>query len=293
MRAGGSAPRLLVVLGAGGRLGQALLPHLLDTTEHVVGVSRTRPAHTPSGAHWRVFDATDRQQSILAANTFAEMSRACGDIVVIDLLLDRSTVTAMRRTIRAAAGFICLLGERASSHGRRLSLVAASSTAVLAPWVFQTPYGLAKRRQLRHYASSGFPGAALLLPQLVTATDRTRGTGLTWTFDQAAHQIAEIVHHRHGTDRTFTVHVPEESAAPVQRPARQLPDGIREALRWGVRRLLTQPDSPHAHRQVSHALLALTPPVLRRRVDHHRAPVTLVRGLARNSGVHTRRMTPR
>ncbi|MGK5496741.1 hypothetical protein [Streptomyces sp. URMC 125] len=212
---------------------------------------------------------------------------------MVDLLLDRSTVTAIRRTIGAAASFTCLLGERLSGSGRRLSLVAASSTAVLAPWFLQTPYGTAKRRQLRRYASSGLPGAVLLLPRLAASANDTRETGLTWTFDQAAHQVAEAVRRRHGTDRTLTVYVPEAATASARQPTRETLGDIREALRWGTRRILTQPESPHVHRQASHALLALVPPVLRGRVDHHGAPTNLVRSLARSSGIHVRRMTPR
>ncbi|MFP8884627.1 NAD-dependent epimerase/dehydratase family protein [Streptomyces mangrovi] len=293
VRAGDPAPRLLVVLGAGGRLGQVLLPRLTGTSDLTVGIGRTRPVHTPPGAHWHVLDVTDRQEADLAARSLVDVSRACEEVVVVDLLLDRSTVTAMRRTIRAAAGFTCLLGERLSGSGRRLSLVAASSTAVLAPRFLQTPYGTAKRRQLRRYASSGLPGAVLLLPRLTATANGTRETGLTWTFDQAADQLAEAVRRRHGTDRTFTVHVPEEATALVRQPTRKALGDIGEALRWGTRRLITQRESPYVHRQASHALLALAPTVLRRRIDHHGAPTNLVRGLARSSGVHVRRMTPR
>lgn len=273
--------KLVVVLGASGRLGRELLPHLADETDRsavVVGVSRSKPRTLVPGMRWQLFDLTDERHVDLATQALTGMSTVCEEVVVVDAALDKSSVSAMRRSIAATVPFVELLASRAAVHGRPLSVVLASTTAVLAPWLYQTPYGLAKRRQLAQYGRAGLSGSAFLLPSLVH--DPAVGQ---WTFATAVKLIAETVA-ANSPDRLNLVVPPPSQAEEIQwHPG--------EALRGGpallVGRAWRRADCPHTHRASSRALLNATPPWFRRRIDHHLAPEALVRSFAQRHGLQT------
>ncbi|WKU04473.1 hypothetical protein [Micromonospora sp. HUAS LYJ1] len=124
----------------------------------------------------------------------------------MDVVLDRRGVDAMHRSIRGATEGVLQLRTEFRAAGQETTLIAASTTAVLAPGLYQTPYGLAKRRQVVTYARSGVAGAALLLPQLGPGTGTASKPQPTWSFGQAAQTLVSAVSAapHHG----FTVRVP-------------------------------------------------------------------------------------
>lgn len=274
--------RLVVVLGASGRLGGELLPHLIDETDQsavVVGVSRSKPNTLPRGIRWQLFDLADGHYVDLATRALSGMSTVCADVVVVDAVLDKSSVWAMRRSIAATAPFVELLASRAAVHGRPVSVVLASTTAVLAPWLYQTPYGLAKRRQLAQYGRASLSGSAFLLPSLVRE-DPAVGQ---WTFATAAKLIAEAVVADSPEKLSLVVPPRKQADHTDWRPGAAL----RSAPALLVERAWRNADCPHTHRASSHALLSATPPWFRNRVDHHSAPDALVRSFAQRYGVPT------
>lgn len=160
-----SVSPVLVLLGASGRLGCAVQPLAVAAGFHVVAVARTPPAQPKSGSstQWIGADLTVvRDRARVAAVT--NRTASSGPIYVVDVVLDRRGVDAMHRSIRGATEGVLQLRTEFRAAGQETTLIAASTTAVLAPGLYQTPYGLAKRRQVVTYARSGVAGAALLLP---------------------------------------------------------------------------------------------------------------------------------
>jgi putative NADH-flavin reductase len=161
----------VIVLGAAGRLGRELLPLLADGSHTTVGVVRDRkPDLTRPDLHWMQVNVTERelwQRSLLALSGIASMYDRT---VVVDLVLDRTTVSSMRRSITDATDYVHELIGVIEERGSTPLLVAASTTAILAPQLYQTPYGLAKRNQVEVYAA--LPAAQImLLPVLKPPAD--------------------------------------------------------------------------------------------------------------------------
>lgn len=210
-------------------------------------------------------------------------------VVLVDLLLNRTTVTTMRTSLTAASSYVLGLDEWLATSGQSTSLVAASTTATMAPWLYQTPYGLAKRRQLTHYAASGIRGTAFLLPSLNETANASEKAGPRWSYSETARKLAAAI-----TWQTTTyarVNEPFRLVVPDQ-PTRQVAINTRESLFRTAKGLLATHlylmlghwDSPHQHRKASHHRLAVTPPSLREHVDHHTAPPRLLRRLKRSLG---------
>ena len=187
---------LVIVFGAGGRLGRALLPILAAGPWVVVAVARNeKPPDPPSTVHWIQIDVTEVSLWERSLRVFCGMAEIHDRVIIVDLLLDKSSVAAMRWSLTAGTAYIARLRSRLTAVNRPSSLVLASTTAVLAPWLYQTPYGLAKRRQLRRYASAIMAGQALLLPQLVNgeADPQTASARLMWTYADAATRVLRAV----------------------------------------------------------------------------------------------------
>lgn len=209
-------------------------------------------------------------------------------VVLVDLLLNRATVTAMRSSIAAVTAYIRRLRDRLVASDQTCSLVAASTTAVLAPWLYQTPYGLAKRRQLARYANSGITGTAFLLPSLIdTRADADPGDGPVLTYREAAERLASaalsLPTAMHG--RAFRLVIPGTPTrwgASENHPPCRVRHVATRLVSAQAGALLHRRDSPQAHREASHYRLALTPSWLRRHIDHHYTPPILVRRLSRS-----------
>jgi hypothetical protein len=154
-------------------------------------------------------------------------------------------------------------------------VLGASTTAVLAPGLYQTPYGLAKKRQIVTYARAGLAGGALLLP--VLGEEMNDEVPQVSSFDEAAQRLAATAT---TWGNGFTIHVPELALAmayargPAQRPL------TRTVLLAHVRSLLLNRDSMWAHRDAARGRLRLSPQRLRQRLDHHQAPAELLRRFA-------------
>jgi hypothetical protein len=273
---------LVIVFGAGGRVGQALLPILASGPWDVVGVARKeKPAVRPPNVHWIQVDVTDTQHWERSLRVFCGMADIYRQVIVVDLLLDRSTVSAMRRSLAAVTAYVTRLRSWLGAVERPCSLVLASTSAVLAPWPYQTPYGRAKRNQLIAYRAARYVGSAVLLPSLVddeyvTAAQLIERTiGLT----------------RRGTPTRLEL-VATQGKGRLDQQARSNASTphhwVADAAASHLRSWLTQRDSPHAHRLASHARLALTPQWLRYRVDHHVMPANLLHKLARRLDVSIR-----
>lgn len=278
---------LVIVFGASGRLGRALLPILTDGPWVVVAVAhQQKPPNPPSNIHWIQMDVTELDSWEPSLCVLYGMAEIHDRVIIVDLLLDRTTVRAMRWSLAAGTAYITRLRSRLTDVNQPCSLVLASTTAVLAPWFYQTPYGLAKQRQLKRYASSGLVGQALLLPRLVDGQCDCVVTSarLVWTFNEAASLVLRAV---------FATRATEPSALCVVTPGihRSCSQSVGTSLVrmgtitqvlelhlkcWTIRR-----DSPQAHRLASRGRLQLTPKWLRRRVDHHIVPASLVGRLAR------------
>lgn len=215
------------------------------------------------------------------------LCRLLGDeeeVVFADLLLDRASVTAMRRSIRAATAFTLRAQHTLATNGFTVRVLAASTTAALAPRTLQTPYGQAKRTQAFRYARLGRIDL-VLLPQLFEAELRGVGNttrtiiGNSCTYVAAATSLAAISQDPAG--RSLWVVRGSYPHPYVQRGLAGLPTFLGAlALSRTVSR-----NCPAAHRRASHAGLALLPPRIRVQIDHHGAPERLVRGFARRLGV--------
>jgi hypothetical protein len=275
---------LVIVFGAGGRLGRALLPILAAGPWVVVAVARNeKPPDPPSTVHWIQIDVTEVSLWERSLRVFCGMAEIHDRVIIVDLLLDKSSVAAMRWSLTAGTAYIARLRSRLTAVNRPSSLVLASTTAVLAPWLYQTPYGLAKRRQLRRYASAIMAGQALLLPQLVNgeADPQTASARLMWTYADAATRVLRAVAAERRTEpaglRLMTPRVdrPLCREAATHRTLR-LRAAI-QVLELHVVSWTSQRNSPLAHRLASRGRLELTPGWLRRRIDHHLVPARLVR----------------
>jgi hypothetical protein len=278
---------LVIVFGAGGRLGRAFLPLLAGGPWVVVAIARQeKPPNPAPNVRWIQIDVTEIELWERSLHVFCSMAEIHDRVIIVDLLLDRATVRAMRWSLAAGTAYITRLRSRLTDINRPCSLVLASTTAVLAPWFYQTPYGLAKQRQLARYASTGLVGRALLLPPLVDAesNDAVILAHLVWTFTEAATHVLRAVFATLNTETTVLCVVTSGVNGSSCQPVATFPIRVRTMAHvlelhlqcWTIRR-----DSPQAHRLASHGRLELTPKWLRRRVDHHRVPASLVGRLAR------------
>lgn len=284
---------LVIVFGAGGRLGARLLPRLTIKPISVLGIARqNKPVTWPSGMHWMQVDVTNPDEWPRSLGALVGIAGVHQRVIVVDLLLRRATVAAMRDSIAAITGYVLRLRDRLAAADLSCSLIAASTTAVLAPWLYQTPYGLAKRRQLARYAASGVPGAAFLLPSLAeTPKEASAKPGVVWTYDQAAEQLALTIGSQATSPdrRLFRLMIPP---VPARLPGRSDKHGdlarvLAKSIHTHTRLIVDQRDSPYAHREASHHRIALTPRRLRRQIDHHDIPPHLVRRFARRLGTLT------
>lgn len=150
---------LVLVFGAGGRLGRTLLPILATGPWGIMAVTRNnKPPAPPRNVHWIQIDVTEVDLWERSLRVFCGMADIYDRVIIVDLLLDKATATAMRQSLAAGLVYITRLRSRLATVDRPSSLVLASTTAVLAPWLYQTPYGLAKRRQLTRYARRAYQG---------------------------------------------------------------------------------------------------------------------------------------
>lgn len=274
--------RTVVLLGANGRLGQLLQPSLTAAGYDVIAVTR-HPAPRPHQPGTRPVTA-DLTEPNARDNLVARLDEWTADseqVCVIDAVLDRASVDAMRRSVHGATQIIRQLADQFTAVRRPWTLLAASTTAILAPDFYQTPYGRAKRHQALTYARGGATGAAFLLPQLVTPTDFPHPPSSAWSYQHAAHRLTAAATAAPGQPG-FVFVAPQfgsggaEPAAPVE---------LTAALRAHLRSLITARDSMHAHRQAAHGRLRLTPARLRTRLDHHRIPSRLADRFARRHHV--------
>ncbi|MQA09391.1 MAG: hypothetical protein GEU98_12730 [Pseudonocardiaceae bacterium] len=282
---------LVIVFGAGGRLGTRLLLLLAKEPVTVLAVARKdKPNVRPPGMHWMQIDVTNPAEWPRSLGALTGIAGVHRHTVLVDLLLKRATVTTMRTSIAAVTSYILQLHERLAAVGQSSSLVSASTTATLAPWLYQTPYGLAKRQQLARYATSGISGTAFLLPSLAeTGNDRPENLGLSWSYSEAARKLAAAI-----TGPTTSVHGrnPFRLVVPDPPTRQSAVDSYTQRAKSAARRLLPAHmsllfgrwDSPQQHREASHHRLAVTPPSLREYVDHHRVPPFLLRRLKRSLG---------
>jgi NAD(P)-dependent dehydrogenase (short-subunit alcohol dehydrogenase family) len=275
---------LVIVFGAGGRLGRALLPILAAGPWVVVAVARKeKPLDLPLAVHWIQVDVTEVDLWERSLRAFCGMAEIHDRVIIVDLLLDKASVTTMCRSLAAGTAYIVRLRSRLAAVSRPSSLVLASTTAVLAPWLYQTPYGLAKRRQLRRYASAGMAGQALLLPQLVNGESgpQTTPDRFVWTYAYAAALVLRAVAaERRAEPARLRLIIPRVDRPLCRGAVAHRSLWLRAALQvleLHIAIWTSQRDSPLAHRLASRGRLELTPAWLRRRIDHHLVPAHLVR----------------
>lgn len=271
--------QVVVILGASGRLGHALCPLAARAGFDVVAVARTPlDIEGPGDARWITADLTVAEDRARVAAVVDAWTAGYDHVCVVDSVLDRSGVNAMRRSVQGVTDAVVRLRDRLSAGGRPWALLAASTTAVLAPGPYQTPYGLAKRRQIITYARSGVSGAALLLPQLTPLPCAKTACRPVWSFDQAARRLVAAALTA-PTRPGFTIRVPDlADAAPGASPVPLSEVGA--AIRTHLRSLVLERDSMQAHRAAARSRLRLAPLLLRRLIDHHLAPAALVRRFA-------------
>ncbi|MFF0150596.1 NAD-dependent epimerase/dehydratase family protein [Micromonospora sp. NPDC005203] len=269
----------VVVLGASGRLGRPLVSLLSAAGIDTIAVTRSPCNRQSSAIGWITGELSDRGDQARVVTAVSERFGGSARVVVVDLVLDRSGVDGMRRSVQAATDTVLRLCDRLRECAAQPHLVAASSTAVLAPGLYQTPYGLAKRRQVVTYARAGLPGTALLLPVLRESAEYA-GPRLWpgWSFAQAANQLHAAAEAAPGS--AFVLKVPSLSGDSLVAADRRKGSPIPAALITHLRCLLTEPNSMQAHRSAARSRLGLSPTQLRRRVDHHLAPAELVRRFA-------------
>ncbi|KAB1934756.1 NAD-dependent epimerase/dehydratase family protein [Micromonospora sp. ALFpr18c] len=269
----------VVLLGASGRLGRQLVPLLSAAGIDTIAVARSPGIGKPSAAEWISADLTNCTDQTRVVNAVGLRCGGPKRVAVIDLVLDRSGVEGMRRSVRAATDTVLRLRDRLRECAAQPHLVAASTTAVLAPGLYQTPYGLAKRRQVITYASAGLPGVALLLPVLRKGEEEAASPCWPlWSYDHAAHQLHVAA--SAPLSSRFVVQVPsfvgDHPAMSDGRGGAATPSVLMAHLRC----LLTERDSMQAHRSAARGRLRWSPARIRRRVDHHLAPAELVRRFA-------------
>ncbi|MEH1130148.1 hypothetical protein [Micromonospora sp. CPCC 206061] len=271
--------RAVIVLGASGRLGRRVLPVLAESGFDIAAVTRTPlTVGPPQDVHWITADVTLEEDRTRIVATLEAWAAGHGHICVVDTVLDRSGVAAMRRSIQGATSVVFALRERFGDGRRTCALVAASTTAVLASSLYQTPYGLAKRRQVITYARAGIPGAALLLPQLAQRPSTGPVDEAAWSFEQAACRVVEAVLAAPSRS-SFAVYA-LDFAAPATKDEDTPLSAAGTAVLTHLHSLILSRDCMQAHRAAARSRLRLTPQRLRGRVDHHLAPVGLVRRFA-------------
>lgn len=264
----------LVLLGSSGRLGSRLNA---GGRAQVIGVSRSQ------GITYDVAVPASRRRCAAAV-----LAAAAGhsEIVVIDAVLDASTVTSMRDSLSGATTLGLEILDGAASEGLTVGAVVCGTTAVLAPLPFSTPYAHFKRLQLDLYASSGHPFAGLLLPRLFADAPPPEA-GFALSFDDAAALAAHEATALGPRSRRLLVPL-VGGRAPLVPDRNRAAASVRDALRVTrlmMQRLTTGRDSPFVQRHASQALLAALPRDLRARVDHHLAPPGRIERLARSLSV--------
>lgn len=274
--------RRAVILGASGRLGRALVPLFSAAGLDVIAVARTPTAVRSDNTRWIPADLTIEEDRTRVAITVDAWTPGHGHVCVVDAVIDRSGVDAMRSSVQGATQTVLRLRDRLGDRGHGWELTAASTTAVLAPRLYQTPYGLAKRRQVLTYARSSVRGTALLLPLLAPslAPQPSAGTARRpgWSYEQASQHLvatALATPSRPG----FVIHVPDLAAAPTGAATTAL-SAAGTAVLAHLRSLVLDRDCMQAHRDAARSRLLLTPNRIRHHVDHHRAPAELVRRFA-------------
>lgn len=273
---------LAIVLGAGGRVGQDLLRKLIAQPVMTVAVTRTvKPSRTSSSIQWIQIDLTDPSQRACRRFVLQRLASGHRKVALLDLVLDRQSVRAMRRSIAASTTFVLDLGRYLHRRGHEVRYILASTTAILASRVFQTPYGLAKKRQLAAYLGEATPTAAALLPALALTSD-SASDHLIWSYERAAHLLAQHVESSVGHSRLF---VPIETSVHVETPS------VRQRVIVQLASLTWQRDDPLVQRRASHARLLLVPTRWRHQLDHHGAPEVLVARAARRYNVAVERVS--
>ncbi|GEM_PF-6574149 len=293
---------LVVVFGGTGRLGTATVAALrMRPSIAVARIARTGRAS--DGAPDIAMDVAD------AAARAAQVEAVCGlatghdRVVLLDAVLDRSSVDTMRSSLDGIAELIVRAAEALRRRGHAVRIVAASTTAVLAPRLYQTPYGVAKRDQLRRYATAGVPGCAVLLPMLSHGeaartpdtprpvrwlTPLTSLPRVVWECQRAAALLADAcTDTRDGFRLTASTDPPTMIAprasgalAVAHRAAAVLAVAPLTVAGWTVGRR-----SPLVRRLASYGRLYVTPPSIRRRVDHHLTPPGRTAAFARQLGI--------
>lgn len=268
----------VVILGASGRLGRRLVPSFAAAGFDTIGVARTwAQVGRPVPNRWVIGDLTTPEERLRVAATIAGCIAEDGQLCVVDVVLDRRSVDAMRHSLQGVTDAVLELRERLRSRTRGMMLIAGSTTAVLAPSLYQTPYGLAKRRQVITYAHSGMAGAAVLLPALSeqVGMDTSSPRRQVWSFDRAALRLVAAASGA-ASGRGFAIHVPD--LAPAQAAGnRAAPTVSAGAIALAhLQSLVTDRGSMQAHRDAARGRLRLLPKRLRRRIDHHMAPAELV-----------------
>jgi len=275
-----------VVLGAGGRIGRELLPMLAGRGFPVAAITRN---HDPGmrGADLSVIpaDVTERPHW---PQTFRALSATVGErrmVVIADLILDRSSVPAMRQSIAAASAYTRGLARLVTDTGGTPRIVAASTTATLAPWIYQTPYGLAKRRQADCYATT--PGVQLVLLPILSAGGALAGE---WAYRDAAHVLAAAI--QAAADDSIPARRLWAPAGMTSRSDEKADElGISGIISAHLECVVTRRDDPGAHRRAARGRLWLTPRPLREKVDHHYAPDRLTTAFAHRTGLMVRHMS--
>lgn len=283
---------IVLVFGATGRLGSTTVEALHRTGVTVARLARGTTA-TASPPDLTV-DVTDQTGAELRA--LRGLTEGHAHVTLLDAVLDRASVTTMRASLGGAAALVSAVAADLQHRGHAVRVVSASTTAVLAPALYQTPYGRAKRWQLAHYATVRVPRRAVLLPVLCHhnspdqagdinsvswLTPLTNLARITWSYERAATALAEACV---GTGSNGF-----ELVVPSDRPI--IPTDVFPMRRRVVAALAVVPvtiasltvsrSSPHARRLASRGRLYITPTPLRRRIDHHLAPPGRVTSLAR------------
>lgn len=276
---------LAIVFGAGGRLGKALLPKLTASGLTPLAVTRAHlPAAPTLGTHRIRLDLIDAHQRARAQPVLHGVASTHHRVILLDLVLDRRSVAAMRRSIAASTSYILGLGRRLAADGHDIRYVLASTTAVLAPRLFQTPYGLAKQRRLATYLGAAQPTVAVLLPSLSAQPSIVADRRSDWCYGRAAGVLARQAELTVNSSRLLLPAAEYESMEPGA-------SGLGRGAIAQLARLTWRRDDPLTHRQASHTRLLLVPGRWRPLVDHHCAPDRLARRAAHRHRVAVERIT--